>query len=132
MKLLKDNYNKWKGVYQTGMDKPVHFLGTYFSKDAILKLVTAARVLSWVVAGVYALEWLVQALAMIMQVTRGYWTGMGFTDVAQSILYLFEQPLRGVVYFIVLQGVAGALLIFMDLEDNTRRSAREFEKNNPK
>ena len=50
---------------------------------------------------------------------------LGFTDVAQSILYLFEQPLRGVVYFIVLQGVAQALLIFMDLEDNTRRSARD-------
>jgi hypothetical protein len=34
---------------------------------------------------------------------------------------LFEQPLRGVVYFVVLQGVAQALLMFMDIEDNTRR-----------
>ncbi len=109
-------------------DKPANFLGTYFSKDTLLRLVSAARILSWVVAGVYILEWLVQAVAMILQVARGFWTGMGFTDVVQNILYLFEQPLRGVVYFIVLQGVALALLIFLDLEDNTRRSAREIEK----
>jgi hypothetical protein len=32
--------------------------------------------------------------------------------------------LRGVVYFVVLQGVAQALLMFMDMEDNTRRVAR--------
>ena len=53
---------------------------------------------------------------------------MGFTDIAQSILYLFEQPLRGVVYFIVLQGVAQALLMFMDMEDNTRRLAHDIEQ----
>jgi hypothetical protein len=79
--------------------------------------------------GVYALEWLAQSLAMISQVSAGSWMGMGFTDVAQSILYLFEQPLRGVVYFIVLQGLAQGLLVFMDLEDNTRRAARAVEQN---
>ncbi len=110
------------------MDKRVNFLGTYFNKDAAVKLIAVAKILSWVVVGVYTLEWLVQALAMILQVSRGFWTGMGFTDAAQSILYLFEQPLRGVVYFIVLQGVAQALMIFMDLEDNTRRTARGVEQ----
>jgi hypothetical protein len=93
-----------------------------------MRLVSVTKLLSWVVVGVYTLEWLVQALAMILQISRGFWTGMGFTDVAQSILYLFEQPLRGVVYFIVLQGVALALLMFMDMEDNTRRAAREIEQ----
>ena len=111
------------------MDKTVNFMGTYFSRDAVLRLVSVARILSWVVVGVYALEWLVQSLAMISQVSAGSWTGMGFTDVAQSILYLFEQPLRGVVYFIVLQGLAQGLLVFMDLEDNTRRVARGMEQN---
>jgi hypothetical protein len=110
------------------MDKTTHFLGTYFSKDAILRLVSAAKIISWVVVGIYAFEWLIQALAMVLQISGGSWTGMGFTDVAQSILYLFEQPLRGVVYFIVLQGVAQGLLMFMDMEDNTRRAARENEQ----
>ena len=110
------------------MEKRENFLGTYFSKDVVVRLASVARILSWVVVGVYGLEWLVQALAMILQVTRGYWTGMGAPDVAQSILYLFEQPLRGVVYFVVLQGLAQGLLIFMDMEDNTRRAARKLEQ----
>ena len=109
------------------MEKHNRFLGVYFNPDVILRLVSVARVLSWVVVGVYAVEWLDQAVAMIMQVSHGYLAGMGFTDVLQSILYLFEQPLRGVVYFVVLQGVAQALLVFMDIEDNTRRTARESE-----
>jgi hypothetical protein len=110
------------------MEKRESFLGTYFSKDTVLRLTSVAKILSWVVVAVYTLEWLVQALAMVLQITRGYWTGMGFTDVFQSILYLFEQPLRGVVYFVVLQGVAQALLMFMDMEDNTRWAVREIEQ----
>lgn len=109
------------------MDKRETFLATYFSKDTVLRLTSVAKILSWMVAGVYSFQWLVQALAMSLQIGRGFWTGMGFTDVFQSILYLFEQPLRGVVYFIVLQGVAQALLIFLDVEDNTRRAARNLE-----
>lgn len=107
------------------MEKRVSFLGTYFSKETVLRLASLAKVFSWVVVGVYSLEWLVQAVAMVLQFVRGFWSGMGFTDIVQSVLYLFEQPLRGLVYFIVLQGVAQALLIFMDTEDNTRRAARE-------
>jgi hypothetical protein len=33
-----------------------------------------------------------------------------------------------VVYFVVLQGLAQGLLIFMDMEDNTRRAARNMEQ----
>jgi len=110
------------------MKKTVNFLGTYFSKDAVLRLVSVTKTLSWIVVGVYALEWLAQSLAMISQVSAGSWTGMGFTDAAQSILYLFEQPLRGVVYFIVLQGLAQGILMLMDMEDNTRRAARGVEQ----
>jgi hypothetical protein len=117
-----------KGECGLNMEKRVNFPGIYFSKDTVLRLTSAAKVFSWVVVGVYAFEWLVQAFAMIMQISRGFWMGMGFIDVAQSIVFLFEQPLRGVVYFVVLQAVAQVLLIFMDLEDNTRRAARDIKK----
>lgn len=110
------------------MEKRENFLGTYFSKDIVLRLTSVAKLLSWVVVGVYALEWLVQAMVIVLQIGRGFWAGMGFTDIVQSILYLFEQPLRGMVYFVVLQGVAQALLMFMDMEENTRRTARGFEQ----
>ena len=80
---------------------------------------------SWVVVVIYAVQWLFQAMTMVLQISRGFWVGMGFTDYANNLIYLFEQPLRGVVYFVVLQGVAQALLLFMDMEDNTRRAARK-------
>jgi hypothetical protein len=115
-----------KGVCGLKTERRGNFLGTYFNKDAILRLTSVAKILSWVVVGVYSLEWLVQAVAMFLQIARGFWNGMGYTDVAQNIIYLFEQPLRGVVYFVVLQGVAQALLMFMDIEDNTRRMALEI------
>jgi hypothetical protein len=105
-------------------DKQNNFFGTYFNKDTVVRLASVARVFAWIVGVFYLLQWAVQAGVYILQIVRGLWPGMGFTDYAQTILGLFEQPLRGLVYFIVLQGVAQALLMFMDIEDNTRRVAR--------
>jgi len=100
------------------------FLGTFFDKDAVLRLAALTRIFAWVVLAFYALDWLVAAVTIALQILRGFWVGMGATDVAQSLVFLFERPLRGVVYFIVLQGVHHVLLMFMDIEDNTRRAAR--------
>jgi len=105
-----------------------NFLGVYFSKDTVLKLASVSKIISWIVAVFYVVQWFFQVGTFIIQSTRGFWTGMGFTDIAQNILWLFEQPLRGLVYFIVLQGVAQALLLFMDMEDNTRRATRDVNK----
>jgi hypothetical protein len=51
--------------------------------------------------------------------------GAGFTDLLQQVLFVLEQPFRGVVYFIGLQAIAKILLMFLDIEDNTRRAARK-------
>jgi hypothetical protein len=109
-------------------EKRGNYLGTYFSKETILRLVAIAKVFSWIVAGIYACQLLIQFVANILSISRGFWMGMGYTDIALSFVLLLEQPLRGVVYFIVLQTVAQALLLFMDMEDNTRRAARNVEK----
>jgi hypothetical protein len=45
--------------------------------------------------------------------------------VLTNVLYIIERPFRGVVYFIALQAISKALLILMDMEDNTRRAARK-------
>jgi hypothetical protein len=110
------------------MEKHENFLGAYFSKDTVLKLALVSKIFSWIIVGFYCVQWLIQVGTFILQWSRGFWTGMGFTDIAQNILWLFEQPMRGLVYFIVLQAVAQALLLFMDMEDNTRRAARDLEK----
>jgi hypothetical protein len=125
---LVSYYNKLKGACSLNMEKHDTFLGTYFSKDTVLKLASASKIFSWVIAGFYILQWFLLVTTFILQFMRGFWNGMGFTDIAQNVFWLFEQPLRGVVYFVVLQGVAQALLLFMDMEDNTRRAARDGEK----
>jgi hypothetical protein len=106
------------------MEKQEKFLGTYFNKDSVLKLAAVARIFAWIVAVFYMLQWLLQVGTFFLQYLRGFWAGSGFTDIAQNIIWLLEQPLRGLVYFVVLHGIAQALLIFMDLEENTRRAAR--------
>ena len=104
--------------------KRKEFLGTYFNKDIVLRLAGAAKVFSWIVAVFYVVQFFIQVGIFILQFTRGFWAGLGFTDLVQTILVFLEQPLRGLVYFVVLQGVAQALLMFMDMEENTRRAAR--------
>jgi len=109
-------------------EKRSSYLGTYFSKETMLKLVTIAKIFSWVVVGIYATQLFVQFVTNILSIARGFWIGMGYTDIAMSFILLFEVPLRGGVYFIVLQAVAQVLLLFMDMEDNTRRAARNVEQ----
>jgi hypothetical protein len=36
-----------------------------------------------------------------------------------------QQPLPGLLYFFSLQAISKGLLIFLDMEDNTRRAARK-------
>ncbi len=104
--------------------QPTHFPGTYFSKDTVLKLASIAKVFAWIILSYYALNWVLQVIVFVLQILRGFMQGLGLMDYLSNILMLFDQPLRGLVYFVVLQGVAQALLMFMDMEDNTRKTAR--------
>jgi hypothetical protein len=105
--------------------KSIDFLGTYFDRSVVMRIVRGAEIASWVVLVIYALQLLVSMTTFVLSFTRGFMQGLGPTDLIQQILYVLEQPFRGIVYFIGLQAVAKILLIFMDIEDNTRRSARK-------
>jgi hypothetical protein len=106
-------------------DKGSEFLGTYFDRSVVLRIVRGAEIASWVVLVVYALQLLLSATVFILSYMRGFMQGLGFTDLAQQLLFVLEQPFRGVVYFLGLQALAKILLMFMDIEDNTRRAARK-------
>jgi hypothetical protein len=84
-----------------------------------------ADILSWVVLAVYALDILLAAGVFVLQVARGFWVGLGFTDIAMNVLLIVERPFRGIVYFVALQAIGKALLILMDMEDNLRRMGRK-------
>jgi hypothetical protein len=104
--------------------KHTGFLGTYFDPEKVLRLVRWIDIAAWVVAVVYGLDLVVALGVFVLQIMRGFMGGMGFTDYIQNVLYIIERPFRGIVYFVVLQAVSKALLILMDMEDNTRRAAR--------
>ncbi|HTX90139.1 MAG TPA: hypothetical protein VMC09_02895 [Anaerolineales bacterium] len=106
-------------------EKHSGFLGTYFNQSAVLMVSRASQVLAWVVLVYYAAQLILSIGTTILQVGQGFWAGIGFTDAIQNIFYIFQQPLHGVVYFLALLGISQLLLIFLDIEDNTRRTARQ-------
>jgi hypothetical protein len=60
-----------------------------------------------------------------LQLLRGLIVLPGLTDVAQQIIWMFQPIIPALWNFIGLQAVGKILLIFMDMEDNTRRAARK-------
>ncbi|MGD8402093.1 MAG: hypothetical protein PVJ21_00425 [Anaerolineales bacterium] len=106
-------------------DNRTTFLGTYFDRSVVLRIVRVAEISSWVVLVVYALQLTISALTLTLQYVRGFMPNLGFTDTFQQWLFVLEQPFRGIVYFVGLQAVAKILLMFMDIEANTRHAARK-------
>jgi hypothetical protein len=106
-------------------EKGSSFLGTYFDRSVVLRIVRVSEISSWIVLVVYGLQLLLSATTYVLSYVRGFMQFIGFTDLAQQILFVLEQPFRGIVYFIGLQAIAKILLMFMDIEDNTRRMARK-------
>jgi len=101
------------------------FAGTYFDPSTIMRVARWAEISSWIVAVLYSIDLIVALGAFVLSNLRGFWVGMGFTDYVQNILFIIERPFRGIAYFFALQAIGKALLILMDMENNTRRAARK-------
>jgi hypothetical protein len=108
-------------------EKQAAFLGTYFDRDAVMRLSRWADTLAWIVLSIYAIYWIFSVLLFIGQYASGLFfdKGMTFLNVVNTFTPLFLQPIPGIAYFFGLQAVSKALLILMDMEDNTRRAARK-------
>ncbi len=100
------------------------FMGTYFDRDAVLRMARWLAILSWVVAAIYAWDVVLSVGIWVLQYMRHLIMPMGFTDIAQQVLFILERPLHGVLYFAAMQAVSKGLLIMLDIEDNTRRAAK--------
>ena len=105
-----------------------HFMGTYFDPNAVFRIAGFSRVLAWVVLAIYSADFLVSAAIMVIQILRGFWVGMGVTDYASNFIIVLERPFRGLVYFVLLLGINEVLKVFVDIEENTRRAARNQPK----
>ena len=107
--------------------KPTTFMGTYFDRDAVMRLSRWADILAWVVLTLYLLTWIFQFILFLSQYFNGMLGDKGVTLL--TIFSLFSpylvQPIPGVLYFFALQAISKILLILLDVEDNTRRAARQ-------
>lgn len=108
-------------------ERQAGFLGTYFDRDGVLRLSRWADILAWIVLTIYMLSWLSSFLIFLGQYLSGLYFDKGSTFL--TVISIFSgqllQPLPGVLYFFGLQAVSKGLLIFLDMEDNTRRAARK-------
>ena len=109
-------------------EKQDNFFGAYVDRDVVLRLSRWADGIAWVILTIYALTWLFSVLLFASQ----YFNGLYFAKGSESFLATFslftpylQQPLPGLFYFFGLQGISKGLLIFLDMEDNTRRAARK-------
>jgi hypothetical protein len=107
-------------------EKPASFFGAYFSRDGVLRLSRWADVIAWIVLTVYVLSWLSSFLIFLGQYFSGLYfdKGANFLTVISMFANQIQQPLPGIFYFFSLQAVSKGLLILLDMEDNTRRAAR--------
>lgn len=106
--------------------QPATFLGTYFDRDGVLRLSRWADVAAWVVLTIYFLSWIFSFLLFAGQYLSGLYFDKGatFLNVFNMLSPYLREPLPGLFYFFGLQAISKGLLIFLDMEDNTRRAAR--------
>jgi hypothetical protein len=107
--------------------KQESFLGTYFDRDSVLRLSRWADVIAWVMLTVTLVSWILSVLMFISQYTNGLFfdKGMTFLNAFSYFKPYFFEPTPTVFYFFGLQGISKALLVMLDIEDNTRRAARK-------
>lgn len=102
-----------------------NFAGTYYDRDQVTRISRWLKIAAWVVAGVYLFQFLMSTTIFMLQMARQMIYIAGPTDLLQQVFWLVQPTLAGIIFFVVLQALSQALLILMDLEDNTRRAARK-------
>lgn len=107
--------------------KQEKFYGTYFDRDSVLRISRWADIFAWVVLTVYLFTWLFSIILFIVQYINGLYFDKGMTFLTAFSVFkpYFLEPIPGVLYFFSLQGISKGLLILLDLEDNSRRTARK-------
>ena len=101
-----------------------NFAGTYFDRNSILRLARLAEIFAWAALIFYVSQSALAITTMTLQMVRGLLVLPGLTDWIQQIIWALQSAIPGLWNFIGLQAVGKLLLLFMDIEDNTRRMAR--------
>lgn len=109
------------------VDNRTGFLGTYFDRDAALRIARLAGILAWVLLALYVYTTFVSIGQFWFLVASGqaFYEGMNIFDYMSIPATQISQLPPGLVYFIMLKTAQQVLLILLDIEDNSRRAARK-------
>lgn len=99
-------------------EKPA-FLGTYFDRDAVLRLARWTRIVAWAILAVYLLQYGYDTFMTLFNSIRG-----GYPLDWFYIVFNLSRPLQGFMLWVVLHVLSSGLLVLLDIEENTRRAAR--------
>ena len=107
-------------------ESKTNFAGTYFDRDKVMQISRIAGIFAWVALGIYLFTTLNSFTQFMIQYVTGIYSqkGMSIFDVLGFFTPYLLQLVPGLLYFAGLKFVQHALLILLDLEDNTRRAAR--------
>ena len=103
------------------------FFGTYFDRDAVLRIARTANVLAWILLGFYSYMTFVAIGQYLSLLASGIITfeGMTLFDRLSIPTLQLTQLVPGLVYFVLLKIAQQVVLILLDMEDNSRRAARK-------
>lgn len=107
---------------KTGPNAHTGFPGTYFDKSAVLRLSNGTAVLGWVIFAYYIIQWLYGAWQNIAGALMG-----NYPIDLNYFIFNMGQPFQGAMLLVILLVASKILLILLDIEDNTRRAARNRE-----
>ena len=113
------------------MERPTEtrtgFIGTYFDREAVLRVARFAGGLAWALLILYVYN----TIASIGQ----FWLLLASEEVSYANANIFDRMMiptspfnhlaPGLVYFAMLRTAQQVLLILLDMEDNSRRAARK-------
>lgn len=104
-----------------------NFIGTYFDRDKVMQISRIAGIFAWIALGIYLFTFLISFTQFMLQFTSGlyYQKGMSIFDLVGYFTPYLLQPIPGLLYFAGLKFVEHTLLVLLDIEDNTRRTARK-------
>ncbi len=107
-------------------ESKTNFAGTYFDRDKVMQISRIAGIFAWIALGIYLFTTLNSLAQFLIQYVTGvyYQKGMSIFDVLGFFNPYLLMLVPGLLYFAGLKFVQHALLILLDLEDNTRRAAR--------
>jgi hypothetical protein len=105
-------------------DEHTEFAGTYFDRDAVMRLSKISIILGWIIFAYNIFQWLFQAWQNIYGAMQG-----GYPLDFSFLIFNSSQLLQGAMLLVFLLIGSKVLLILLDIEDNSRRAARHTGNN---